>query len=244
MRLNSINARNSTSERELAVPKFSRELRRVSNFNKSIKWHHHIKGHVEIGNLIKYMMLLGWTETKLWTLKYGSKSIQTSLILTLFKMGKHSDFYLCFFQMVGAWWYFTVFIKLIENFKGLYGFVGCCLKIRDVCMDFEPYFKVHNLVSVHLKSITLDQIDETTSSTSYQLCLFSFLSNVRFRMKFWERFIEIWEYGLFEWGGVFLFGIVIPMLREVIRIIVHTRKYGSNFPQFLISDPWNNGQFG
>ena len=26
------------------------------------------------------MMCLGWTETKLWTLKYGSKSIQTSLI--------------------------------------------------------------------------------------------------------------------------------------------------------------------
>ena len=28
------------------------------------------------------MVLLGWTETKLWTLKHGSKSIQTSLILT------------------------------------------------------------------------------------------------------------------------------------------------------------------
>ena len=27
------------------------------------------------------MMLLGWTEAKLWTLTYGSKSIQTSLIL-------------------------------------------------------------------------------------------------------------------------------------------------------------------
>ena len=27
------------------------------------------------------MMLLGWTETKLWTLKYASKSIQASLIL-------------------------------------------------------------------------------------------------------------------------------------------------------------------
>ena len=27
------------------------------------------------------MMLLGWTETKLWTLNYGSKSIRTSLIL-------------------------------------------------------------------------------------------------------------------------------------------------------------------
>ena len=84
-------------------------------------------------------------------------------------------------------------------------------------------------------------LDETTSSTSYE-CLF--LSNVRFGMKFWERFIEIWEYGLFEWGGVFLFGIVIPMLREVIRITFHTQNNGSNFPQFLISDPWNNGQFG
>ena len=28
------------------------------------------------------MMLYGWTETKLWTLRYGSKTIQTSLILT------------------------------------------------------------------------------------------------------------------------------------------------------------------
>ena len=36
-----------------------------------------------------------------------------------------------------------------KNFKSLYGFGGRCLKIRDVCMDFEPYFKVHNLVTVH-----------------------------------------------------------------------------------------------
>ena len=27
--------------------------------------------------------------------------------------------------------------KLLENFKSLYGFGGRCLKIRDVCMDFE-----------------------------------------------------------------------------------------------------------
>ena len=40
-----------------------------------------MKDHVETGYLTKYMMLLGWTETKLWTLKYGSKSLQTSLIL-------------------------------------------------------------------------------------------------------------------------------------------------------------------
>ena len=45
-----------------------------------------------------------------------------------------------------------------ENFKSLYGFGVRCLKIRDVCMDFEPYFKVHDLVSVHPKSIILGQI--------------------------------------------------------------------------------------
>ena len=32
------------------------------------------------------------------------------------------------------------------------------LVIRDVCMDFEPYFKVHNLVSVHPKSIILGRM--------------------------------------------------------------------------------------
>ena len=31
-------------------------------------------------------------------------------------------------------------------------------KIRDVCMDFDPYLKVHNLVSVHPKSIILGQM--------------------------------------------------------------------------------------
>ena len=122
------------------------------------------------------MTLLWWTETKLWTLKYGSKSIQTSLILTqrppksyrllkyfmisviLFKMSKHSDFHLIFFQIEGAWQDFTVATKLIKNFKSLYGFGGRFLEIRDVCMDFEPYFTVHNLVSNHPKSIILGQM--------------------------------------------------------------------------------------
>ena len=45
-----------------------------------------------------------------------------------------------------------------KNFKSLYGFGGRCLKIRDVCMDLEPYFKVHSLVSVHPKSIIRGQI--------------------------------------------------------------------------------------
>ena len=121
------------------------------------------------------MTLLGWTETKLWTLKHGSKSIQTSQILRqrppksckllkyfmisviLFKTSKHSNFHLIFFQIEGAWQAFTVVTKLIKNFKSLYGLGRRFLKIWDVCMDFEPYFKVHNLVSVHPKSIILGQ---------------------------------------------------------------------------------------
>ena len=76
----------------------------------------------------------------------------------LIKMGKHSDFHLSFFQIVSAWWDFTVVTKLTKNSKSLYGFGGCCLKTRDVCMDFGPCFKVHNLVSVHPKSIILCQM--------------------------------------------------------------------------------------
>ena len=126
--------------------------------------------------ILPSMMLLGWTETKFWTLKYGSKSVQTSQILRqrplksykllkffmisviLFKMCKHSDFHLIFFQIEDAWQDFTVVTKLTKNFKSLYGFEGRFLKIRDVCMDFEPSFNVHNLVSVYSKSIILGQM--------------------------------------------------------------------------------------
>ena len=45
-----------------------------------------------------------------------------------------------------------------KKFNSLYGFGGHCLKIRDVCMDFEAYFIVHSLVSVHPKSTILSQM--------------------------------------------------------------------------------------
>ena len=48
--------------------------------------------------------------------------------------------------------------KTDENFKRLYGFGGRCLKIRDVCMDFEPNFKVYNLISIYRKSTKLGQM--------------------------------------------------------------------------------------
>ena len=76
----------------------------------------------------------------------------------LFKLSKHSDFHLIFFQIEGAWQDFTVVTKVIKNFKSLYSFGGRFLKIRDVCTDFDPYFKVHNLASVHPKSIILGQM--------------------------------------------------------------------------------------
>ena len=48
--------------------------------------------------------------------------------------------------------------KTDKKFKSLYGFGERCLNIRDVCMDFEPCFNVHNLVSAHPKSIKLGQM--------------------------------------------------------------------------------------
>ena len=45
-----------------------------------------------------------------------------------------------------------------NHVKTLYDFGGRCLKIRDVCINFEPYFKVHNLVSIHPKSIIFGQM--------------------------------------------------------------------------------------
>ena len=117
-------------------------------------------------------MLLGWTETKLWTLKYGSKFIQTSLIFRQ-PPPKHINlkFFISFvtnvkFCNAPAIWKklrwkslclltlkgITEIIKILRVYND---FGTCCLKIRDVCMDFEPHFKVYSLVSVHPKSIIL-----------------------------------------------------------------------------------------
>ena len=40
----------------------------------------------------------------------------------------------------------------------MYGFGGRHLKIRDVCMDLEPCFKVHNLAVIQLKNTKLGQM--------------------------------------------------------------------------------------
>ena len=51
--------------------------------------------------------------------------------------------------------HFKEYHGIMKNFKSLYGIGRRCLKIRDVCMDFGPYFKGHNLVS---KCIILGQM--------------------------------------------------------------------------------------
>ena len=70
-------------------------------------------------------------------------------------------------------------MEIIKKFKNLYGFEGRCLKIRDVCMDFEPYFKVHSLVSDYPKSIILNQM------TNLNMIFYVVVSVYRF-VKIWN----------------------------------------------------------
>ena len=51
------------------------------------------------------------------------------------------------------------------------GFGGRFLIIRDVCMDLEPYFKVHNLASVHSKSIILGHDQMTNLNMIFHVVL-------------------------------------------------------------------------
>ena len=59
-----------------------------------------------------------------------------------------------------------------KKFKSLYGFGGRCLNFTDVCMDFEPCFKVYNLVSVYLKGIKLGQM--TTLNAIFHVVVSSY----------------------------------------------------------------------
>ena len=64
----------------------------------------------------------------------------------------------------------------MKNFKSLYGFGGRCLKIRDVCMDFEPNFKVPYFVSVYPKSIKLGQMTNFNMIFHVVVSVYRFLS--------------------------------------------------------------------
>ena len=156
------------------------------------------------------MMLLGWTETKLWTLKYGLKSIQTSLILRKRppKPYRLLKFFISFVTTVKSCHAPSIWKKMrwkslcllilksitgiIKYFKSLYDFGGRCLRIKDVCMDFEPYFKVHNSVSVHPKSIILGEMTN--------------LNMVFYVMVSVYRLVKIWKLALTRPSSLMNFG--------------------------------------
>ena len=75
----------------------------------------------------------------------------------------------------------TLVKRPFRNSAGSWGEFQILTKIWDFCMDFEPYFKVHSLISVHPKSIILGQ-----------------MTNIIFNMIFHVvvsvyRFIKIWN---------------------------------------------------
>ena len=71
--------------------------------------------------------------------------------------------------------YFEEYHGNQKNFTNLYDFEGPCLKIRDVCMDIEPYFKVHSLVSVHPKSIILSEMTNLNTIFHMVVSVYRFL---------------------------------------------------------------------
>ena len=120
-----------------------------------------MKDHVEIGHLTKYdAFRVNRDRDQVWILKYGSKSIQTSLISRQRppKLCGNCKIPSCTYYLKEAETKIAVFAHFKEyhgnhkNFKGLYDSWGRCLKIPDVCMDFEPDFKIYSLVSVHPKT--------------------------------------------------------------------------------------------
>ena len=80
--------------------------------------------------------------------KFRSKNLRANLPLPSSTRSLFSDKARCFSQSECA---------LYGNFI-INGFGGRCLNIIEVCMDFEPCFKVHNLVSVYPKGMKLGQI--------------------------------------------------------------------------------------
>ena len=110
------------------------------------------------------MVLLEWTETKLWTLKFGSKSIQTSLILRQRPPKSYKLLQILWFP-----WYCLFSSQLFSNSRCMARFYGChkvdYLVLGDAVSKLETfvwilnwYFKVHNLVSIHPKSIIFGQM--------------------------------------------------------------------------------------
>ena len=126
---------------------------------------------------------------RVWLTFVYDNCVVISVILV--KMSKYSDFHLIIFQKKMH----DKILQLSQNwqkhFKSLYGFGGRFLKIRDVCMNFEPYFKVHNLVSVYPKSIILGQMTNLNMSFHVVVSVYRLVkiwNSPQFPDKFWKSY--------------------------------------------------------
>ena len=133
-----------------------------------------MKDHVEIGHLIKYDVL-GVNRDQVLDLETRFK-IHTNVsnfqkrapkpykLLIFYQFCDNCKIPSCTYYLneaemkISMFAHFKEFHENHKNCKIFYDFGGRCLKNRDACMDFELYFKAHNLVSVHSKSIILGQM--------------------------------------------------------------------------------------
>ena len=115
-----------------------------------MNWHHHIKGHVEIGYLTKFGSLRlnrnesndSWNMVKVHTNVCNFVTASPTYKLLIFftisvifpKMSKHSNFRISFLQVVDAWRILQFDRKTEKYFKdrlSLYGFGGRYHKIIE-----------------------------------------------------------------------------------------------------------------
>jgi len=141
------------------ISKLCRELRQVSHFNNIIgnltptTWKIILRVVIWIG-LFKIH-----TCTNISNVETASpKTIQTLKILYPFcdncktVKSHHSP------TISKKWRWKSQMFGYFLRVSHLHRFGGHCLKSKDICMDFEPCFKVYNLVSVQPKSIKLGQM--------------------------------------------------------------------------------------
>ena len=78
-----------------------------------------------------------------------------------------------------------------KTFESSYGFGGRYLKIRDVCMDLEPCFKVHNLAVIQLKNTKLGQM--TNFNVIFLMVLSLLNLNVANIAKICSKYMRKWH---------------------------------------------------
>ena len=145
---------------------------RASDLNQSINGLLHTKDHVEIDHLIKYDAFRvnrnKVVDLKIWLKIHTNVSNFCKIPSCTYYLKKLRWKSLCL----------PILKSIMEIMKTN---LRVCMVLRDAlsCIDFEAYFKVHSLVSVHPKSIILGQMTNRN-------VIFHVIGSV-------YRFVEIWN---------------------------------------------------